>query len=127
MSKKTFNLIQENISIINLLSNQIRGIVIIDGKEIETIINKTNEYEIIIGSILSHENEDLSQLKFSNELFSLNVDTYISSCGNKISVTEKYFQSHSKGIVHRLESENFDTICKSIYRAFIKLIVLIFF
>lgn len=121
MSKKTFNLIQENISIINLLSNEIRGIVLIDGKEIETIINKTNEYEIIIGSILSHESVDLSQLKFSNELFSLNVDSYISSFGNKISVTEKYFQSHSKGIVHRLESENFDTNCKSIYRAFYKI------
>jgi|GEM_PF-4046451 len=53
MSKKTFNKIEENISIINLLSNEVREITLIDEKKIETVINKTNEYAIIIGSRLN--------------------------------------------------------------------------
>ncbi|MFV0531849.1 MAG: hypothetical protein ACK5MD_10500 [Flavobacteriales bacterium] len=121
MSKKTFNKIEENVSIINLLSNEVRGITLIDGKEIETIINKKNEYEIIIGSILNTEHSDLFQLKFSNELLSLNIDTFISSRENKINVTENYFQSYSKGTVHRLKSEEFDTKQKTKYRAFYKI------
>lgn len=119
MSKKTFNKIEENISIINLLSNEVRGITLIDEKKIETVINKTNEYAIIIGSILNPENSDLFQLKFSNELLSLNIDTFISSRENKINVTENYFQSYSKGTVHRLKSEEFDTKQESKYRAFL--------
>lgn len=104
MGKKTFNLIEENISTIYNLSNEIKGIVLIDKKEIETVISKTNGYKVIIDTMLNPESTNLFQLEFSNELFSFNLEAVITSPGNKIDVTENSFQEHSEGIIQSLKS-----------------------
>lgn len=118
MNKKIFN-IEDNISIINLLSNKIEGIILIEENKIETIINKTNEYNIIINYKINPENHDLFQLKFSNELLSLNINAFINSYEKKIN--NNHFQEQSEGIIHSIKSEEFDTKSKSKYRAFYKI------
>ena len=113
MDKRTFYNIESNVSIIDRISNELKGNVLIDNQKIEAIITKENEYKIIIETILNPDNKNLFQLSFSNDIFNINIETTITSRGNKINVVEKYSQEHSEGIIYSFKSEDFDNKSKS--------------